>query len=764
MKGYKTSFIGMFQPRNDGMPCVNRVEIPLIQRDYAQGRRDAAVQAIRRDFLDVLVSAITGYDPVDLDFVYGEIDGGTLRPLDGQQRLTTLFLIHWYVAARTGRLAEVGPWLKFAYATRPTAELFCRQLVKPEHQPVFDFTLPSAWITNQAWYLFAWRHDPSVQSMLVMLDAIHERLSVAGTDLDEAWARLNDIATPAISFHFLPIDDMPSGEELYIKMNSRGKPLTEFENFKARFERILAEILTRSRFDEIVHKLDGTWTDILWPYHGGDYIVDDEFLHYLEFVIEVCEWRDGGSKGGRLLDRAERAFSGDNPNGPRNLDFLFHAFDTWVGADIGAVFTAHFASAADGEHIKPDQVILFESRNVNLFQECCRRYGQMAVKSRLFSLSETLLLFAIIIHRQFATEDIQGRLRILRNLTDTSSDEIRENRMVDLIEGVERLIRHGAIKDLRGFNQDRVLDEQSKREFITAHPDQESVLHELEDHPLLRGRVFAFDLDADTLARRAATFASITQREHWPALTAALLAEGNYGYSIGNRAYQFGSVKENQELRWREVFTRYGRGKNGELPESLASLLDDIADAQGDPGSTLAAIAHAFSQEQLDTGTLDWRYYLVTYPAMREGDTGVYYGEHLRGSGKWGYSMCMLRTNSITGGAYYRDPYLLAVWRESGVGEAVGNPWFTGYEFEPRWLRLMTSDVGIRCVNSGFELQAPTDEQEALKFRQLCEKHGVEDASLLPVTQVDCQGDLVDTEDRVQKGAEFLKDLVAAGL
>ena len=131
MKGYETSFFGMFQPATDGMPSVNRVEIPLIQRDYAQGRENAAVQVIRRDFLDVLIDAITGGDPGGLDFVYGDIEDDTLRPLDGQQRLTTLFLIHWYVAARTGRLAEAGHWLNFAYATRPTAELFCDSWSSP---------------------------------------------------------------------------------------------------------------------------------------------------------------------------------------------------------------------------------------------------------------------------------------------------------------------------------------------------------------------------------------------------------------------------------------------------------------------------------------------------------------------------------------------------------------------------------------------------------------------------------------------------------
>ena len=42
--------------------------------------------------------------------------------------------------------------------------------------------------------------------------------------------------SPAVSFYLLPLDDMDSDEDLYIKMNSRGKPLTQFENFKAHFE------------------------------------------------------------------------------------------------------------------------------------------------------------------------------------------------------------------------------------------------------------------------------------------------------------------------------------------------------------------------------------------------------------------------------------------------------------------------------------------------------------------------------------------------
>ena len=51
-------------------------------------------------------------------------------PLDGQQRLTTLFLLHWYAAKREN--IPAGQWevlKKFSYATRPSARRFCEQLL-----------------------------------------------------------------------------------------------------------------------------------------------------------------------------------------------------------------------------------------------------------------------------------------------------------------------------------------------------------------------------------------------------------------------------------------------------------------------------------------------------------------------------------------------------------------------------------------------------------------------------------------------------------
>ena len=74
------------------------IVIPTIQRDYAQGRKnDPKITQIRKAFLQALVQSLTEHHELELDFVYGSLNQKTLELLDGQQRLTTLFLLHCYL-------------------------------------------------------------------------------------------------------------------------------------------------------------------------------------------------------------------------------------------------------------------------------------------------------------------------------------------------------------------------------------------------------------------------------------------------------------------------------------------------------------------------------------------------------------------------------------------------------------------------------------------------------------------------------------------
>ena len=51
------------------MPLVRTIEIPSIQRDYAQGRAGNDVRRIRHRLLEALRYAVTSDRPITLDFV-----------------------------------------------------------------------------------------------------------------------------------------------------------------------------------------------------------------------------------------------------------------------------------------------------------------------------------------------------------------------------------------------------------------------------------------------------------------------------------------------------------------------------------------------------------------------------------------------------------------------------------------------------------------------------------------------------------------------
>lgn len=756
MKSYLTSYNAMFTRRLPDAPIVERVEIPLIQRDYAQGRTGRAVERIRSSFLNILYRAVTGGEPICLDFIFGDVDDGTFHPIDGQQRLTTLFLLHWYLAFRANRLDQEEGWKNFTYATRASARLFCIRLAGCHPPPEVEHLIE--WIKDQAWYLYTWRHDPTIQSMLVMLDDMHKCFRM--DDCVDAWERLVHSEVPAITFHLLPIEQMGPSEDLYIKMNSRGKPLTPFENFKARFEQVL-DASYPDRVKEFALKVDGRWSDLLWPYHGGDYIVDDEFLRYLHFVTEICEWRDGRLAAGDISSLAEGVYGRGNPKAKMNLDFLFEALDTWVEADIPGFFASIFAlGASTPDSDDTTKVVLFGQQggvDINLFAECLKSYGVMSGRSRVFSWGQTIFLYAVLLHRIRKTTGFACRLRVLRNLVEASGNELRLEKMPALLEDVERIVVQGTLDGVAAFNQAQVADERLKVELLAMNPEFERVLYRLEDHPLLRGCLAAFELDAAVFETRANAFLkAFADPSCYQSLTGALLATGDYSRRLNQRLSQFGSGSN--DAPWRELLAGAGRAQLATTRDVLGRFLDAITQSGGELRGELDAMQKQW-HEGTDPGKgIGWRWYFVRYPAMREGRSGIYVGEN----GAIGYCVCMLNKSQMN--SFYRDAYLLAIHRESGVGPAVEDPWYTGYETQPRWMRLKKSGAEMRCVKDGLVLRAPVVNGQAEVFLRVCREHGVGDNLVLLVPQIEHDGQRLDTRDRVQIGAALLRDLVQAGL
>lgn len=279
------------------------IEIPLIQRDYAQGR--SGEHEVRSEFLDALSGALLKAPgdaslPLNLDFVYGSVtsDGPrTFSPLDGQQRLTTLFLLHWYLAWRDGALADFASYMRdgkhsrFTYAIRTSSEEFFDALLtqwQPHHAPTADRCV-SALLRNEPWFFHSWQRDPTIQSTLCMLDAIHGRfVSTSGL-----YARLIQQQQPYITLHLLELRHFGLSDDLYIKMNARGKPLTPFENFKAKLEQHLATLDSVTTFQlhgrpatlkaYFSDRIDTVWADLLWNYRDRESnLFDEQFMRLVQ--------------------------------------------------------------------------------------------------------------------------------------------------------------------------------------------------------------------------------------------------------------------------------------------------------------------------------------------------------------------------------------------------------------------------------------------------------------------------------------------------
>jgi hypothetical protein len=775
------SFSRMFDPTNAHGEKITRVEIPLIQRDYAQGRRGEKVDAIRESFLDVLHGAIAGEhaEPVGLDFVYGELgEDGTLQPLDGQQRLTTLFLLHWYLAVRTGNLSPAVRWTNFTYETRPSARRFCQRLVSA--QPPATTVHLSAWIRDQPWYLYVWRYDPTINSMLVMLDAIDERF--ASVDAQRAWGRLTDTDNPGIWFHLLPLPDMGSAEALYVKMNSRGKPLTEFENFKARFEKVIGWSSQKLQ-DEFALKADTFWSDVFWRFRGADDLVDDEFLRYFQFVTEVCEWSEDGDDldvGRSITARARRVFGSDNPQREDHLGFLFTAFDVWVGRDIAAEFETLFSTATTAAAFEGALRLFFRDTNPNLFESACRSYGETAGGgARTFSFGQTLLLLAVVLRLSPAftgtDADFAARIRTLRNLVEASQFELRAERMPRLVADTRALILDGVLPTPgNSFAVAQISDESDKREFLVQHPEAADAVMAVEDNYLLRGSTSSFALDAASLGSRGATFnALMAEPDLWWDLTGALLTFGDYqwprqrgGTLDDSDAFQFGTWDRRYADAWREVLVGRTRAECGTTAAVLQDFLDAVAATPDPTRETLKLMQTAWLSAREDAHHFDWRYYLVKYPAMRAGASGLYYAHGRR----MGFSLTNLPGGKKYRNANYLDPYLQAIFEAAGKPTEVGRLTFSGYEWDPRWLRLTRSGVGLRSIPNGFEIAGPTADEFQAAFDTATrglDLVAVEDAgSTLAMavrkTTPDATGP--DSEDRVQVGAHLLRRLIDAGL
>lgn len=250
-----------------------KIEIPRIQRNYAQGRENESI--VRNSFLNDLVTVLNSDDAdICLDFIYGSVlnyedikkeEKKKFIPVDGQQRLTTLYLLYWYVnnCFAKEKNKKINEELKkFTYEIRDSSKSFCNNLIEKGLNKITNKNKISEKIKTQVWYLLDWNMDPTIKAMLIMLDEIEQRLN------DPKIKRENiinsTIENEKIYFYSIEINDFGSADEIYIKMNSRGKELTLFENFKSKLEKYIEKVYDKEYLNMYNSRIDNKWLNYFW--------------------------------------------------------------------------------------------------------------------------------------------------------------------------------------------------------------------------------------------------------------------------------------------------------------------------------------------------------------------------------------------------------------------------------------------------------------------------------------------------------------------
>lgn len=489
------------------------VEIPLLQRDYAQGREHEG--EIRNLFLGALHQAISRgsvTQPLDLDFVYGNFEGleaGSFSVLDGQQRLTTLFLLHWFLALKDNQLESFRDHFvtqcgrsKFTYQTRPSTTDFFNALTNQNfilsRQPIREL------IADSQWFYSSWHLDPTVKACLCMLDAIQVRF---GTEPDNTYKKLMNDDQPLITFQFLNLPSFGLSDELYIKMNARGKPLTVFENFKAKLEKIIATYDDSwpeyrlpfkqgfvSGFEYFIHKIDTDWSDLFWPYRNvytDDNTFDDEMMNFIRLILANSYLLAHPANEDDIKEKRERLFGYAGKLTPVQLSQYedWGCFSQTLIIQLIETLDLIHNKQLQAESITPHLANSIYYEEHDFFKKVIKNDTSYPEKLRFYA-------FYTYLAKKGSNEDLQSWLRVIYNLTENTIINNSEEFHRSLLS-IHRLSLHGAsileaLKancEVTAFQPSQIVEEKIKAHLLLKSQRWVDAVLKIETHPFFNGQV-----------------------------------------------------------------------------------------------------------------------------------------------------------------------------------------------------------------------------------------------------------------------------------
>lgn len=413
--------------------------------------------------MESLFNSLMRNKPYEIDFIYGSSDemncNRYFQPVDGQQRLTTLALIGWILNQKTN-MAFANTFHPITYTSRPSSEQFCEKL--------FGYRLPenygsiSSHITHiPGWFSDRWLSDPTVNAMLEFLDKADTMLSSEpySSHVEEMAERF--FTKSPIEFELLDMKALHLNDDLYIKMNARGKLLTPFENWKAEFEEHLNANFkdikygygfvpdskeTPSLLQYFEYAIEHEWCNLIWPIAYGKWEalsdsdkrkviyprIDEYFMNLLDYISRFLffasikdaekERETKKLKEVRLLyDRERDKMRMSVYRTGTNIELLFRILDNLVIIqknfnNFNGFFEKYFISSnnkLESTILSDFRVNLFDAPSVDLMTLCFENRLQATTEVILWAVMHWLLTHPECLENGVANETMTDYLRIM---------------------------------------------------------------------------------------------------------------------------------------------------------------------------------------------------------------------------------------------------------------------------------------------------------------------------------------------------------------
>ena len=259
----------------------NKIIIPDLQRDYCWGTtNDKEGKNLVERFIENL-SENKGKE-LNLGLLYGyEAPLGHIQLCDGQQRITTLFLLlgmlnkkiydkfRRFLISEEEEKDDWEPYLQ--YSIRESSLYFLSDLTRFFFIEKNDLNVSD--IKIQPWYFKDYDLDPSIQSMIAAMKIIENKIQNIDCKI------FGEHITEQLSFLYYDMGNRTKGEETFVVINTTGEPLSPTENLKP----LLISKQPKEKQDECAKKWE-TWEQFFWKNRGKNDTADNglnEFFRWL---------------------------------------------------------------------------------------------------------------------------------------------------------------------------------------------------------------------------------------------------------------------------------------------------------------------------------------------------------------------------------------------------------------------------------------------------------------------------------------------------